>query len=44
MMICSTLSGARPARSSAAFTAAAPRSVDLASDSTPWNPPIGVLA
>ncbi|MNN93762.1 hypothetical protein D3C81_2122710 [compost metagenome] len=44
MKICSTFSGATPARSTAALTAAAPRSVALTGDSAPWKPPMGVRA
>ena len=44
MTICSTWSPETPARSRAAFTAAAPRSVALTGDSAPWKPPIGVRA
>src|SRR5690606_34831970 len=44
MKICSTFSGATPARSTAALTAAAPRAVALTGDSAPWKPPIGVRA
>jgi hypothetical protein len=44
MKICSTWSPETPARSIAAFTAAAPSSVALAPASAPWKPPIGVRA
>jgi hypothetical protein len=44
MKIICTWSGLTPARSSAAFTAAAPSSVACAPDSEPWKPPMGVRA
>ena len=42
--ICSTASAATPARSTAAFTAAAPSSVAETGASAPWKAPIGVRA